>query len=329
MPVSFGSKPSASAVTPPATTGIELDGDAVEGGEVTAEADGFEPNETGILAVIYSEPTLLADNLTADATGAVNWTGRLPEGLTGEHTLTFQGSVDRGVVLTIAEAESVGCPVEGATLRWGFKESFRAYITGIAAGEWTTSGGATYATPEFSWTETGGDWDGERTSGLAFAGAVRFTGHQGELDTTIANPRVLIDGDSGALVLDVTGTTQEGDEVTAEGIAFADLDLAAATREQDGGTIVLSGIPATLTEAGAAAFGTYEAGEALDPVTVEIQGAGACAQPAVVPAEPEAPAAEPVAATNPAGWWLLGGGVLLALLAVLVLVLVARHRRAA
>ena len=41
-----------------------------------------------------------------------------------------------------------------ATLTWGFKESFRAYIDGdIANGEWTTSGGATYETPEFSWSD--------------------------------------------------------------------------------------------------------------------------------------------------------------------------------
>ena len=36
--------------------------------------------------------------------------------------------------------------------------------------------------------------------------------------------------------------------------------------------MAITGIPATLTDAGAAAFGTYEAGEELDPVDVEIVG---------------------------------------------------------
>ena len=103
---------------------------------------------------------------------------------------------------------------------------------------------------------------------------MRFTGHEGALDTTIANPRLVLDGDRGALFLDVSGTTQDGRPITAQGIEFADLELAAAQHEQDGDSVVISGIPATLTAAGAAAFGTYEAGEALDPVTVEIVGGG-------------------------------------------------------
>src|SRR5690606_23738697 len=123
------------------------------GGQVTITADGFRPSETGISVVIYSEPTVLDRTATADANGRVTWTGTLPEGLTGTHTLTLQGSVDRGVVLEIPTAVSAvltGCTVTDAELVWGYKESFRSYISGsIAHGEWTVADGAAYETPNF------------------------------------------------------------------------------------------------------------------------------------------------------------------------------------
>src|SRR3546814_3461048 len=55
-----------------------------------------------------------------------------------------------------AASPATACDVVGGELSWGFKESFRAYISGsIAAGEWTTSGGATYETPSFGWSGAG------------------------------------------------------------------------------------------------------------------------------------------------------------------------------
>ena len=92
--------------------------------------------------VVYSTPVLL-DTVTADASGVATWSGTLPASLEdGEHTLTFQGSVDRGLTFTLARATAaVGqCTVEGATLKWGYKESFRTYIEGIAKGGWTLTG---------------------------------------------------------------------------------------------------------------------------------------------------------------------------------------------
>src|SRR5690606_8583207 len=84
------------------------------------------------------------------------------------------------------------CDVADAELRWGFKESFRAYIDGsIANGEWSTADGAEYATPEFIWRGGSGEIPGD----VAFRGSVRFTGHGGILDTTIADPVVRFGGD--------------------------------------------------------------------------------------------------------------------------------------
>lgn len=316
------------ADTPPSEQGVETGSeDFVEGGSYTFTATGYQPNETGILAVIYSEPTVLADDLAADAAGAVTWTGALPRGLTGAHTFTFQGSVDRGIVIDIAAAPVVGCAVDGAELDWGFKESFRAYIDGsIANGGWTTAGGATYATPVFSWTNGSGGYDASTgDADLAFTGSVRFTGHAGALDTTIADPRIVIDGDRAVLLLDIHGTTQEGEPVSSTGVEFAELDLEAAERGGGGDLVAVTGIPASLTAAGAAAFGTYPEGETLDAVDLRITADPACLQ--TVAAQGETRDADPVAATS-ALPWVLGGLGVLALAAVPVVVLVRRRRAA-
>lgn len=170
-----------------------------------------------------------------------------------------------------------GCTVSDAALVWGFKESFRAYIDGaIANGEWTTGGDASYDTPLFTWRRGTGDADAGGDVTVRFSGSVRFTGHGGVLDTTIENPRVVIGGDRGVLLLDVHGTTQAGDAVDAAGVEFAELDLAAAERSRDGRQRTLADIPAVLTTAGADAFGTYSAGAALDPITLTATADGEC-----------------------------------------------------
>lgn len=173
-------------------------------------------------------------------------------------------------------ADEAGCTVSDAELVWGFKESFRAYIDGaIAQGEWTTSGDASYATPLFTWSGgRGGEGDGALV--VEFSGAVRFTGHGGVLDTTVENPRLVLEGDRGVLRLDVHGTTQAGDAVDEKSVAFAELDLAAAERSQDGDVLTVTEIPAVLTADGSAAFGTYEPNEVLDPITLTATVDGDC-----------------------------------------------------
>ncbi|WP_411699034.1 HtaA domain-containing protein [Conyzicola sp.] len=331
--------PNTAAPTPPATTGIEVaQGTTLTAGdEVTITAGGFRPNETGILVVIYSTPAVLDTSATADARGVVTWTGRLPAGLSGVHTLTLQGSVDRGVELTIAAAELAatvaGCVVDDATLTWGFKESFRAYISGsIANGEWTVADGATYAVPDFGFSAGTGGYDAESGEGLlAFAGSIAFTGHSGVLNTTVANPQIrFVDESSALLLLDVSGTTQDGAVVDNKAVEFAELDLTGVL-ENDGGAVTITAAPAILTDAGAAAFGTYPAGEALDPVTIAFTTAADCA----VPVEEAAPAAttadvDTVSDENPIdyGWvvWLIAA--LLVIAAAVVVVVVLRRRKA-
>jgi hypothetical protein len=322
------------AATPPATTGVSIDtktlDNLAEGGEVSITAEGYESNETGILVVIYSTPVVLARDVTADANGVVTWTGRLPAGLTGSHTLTVQGSVDRGIVIDIAPritTAAEGCPVDAATLTWGFKESFRSYISGsIANGEWTVADGATYTTPEFGWSDGKGAYDPD--GGLVqFPGSVNFTGHGGILNTTIASPQLrFIDEDTAVLLLDVSGTTQDGAAVDQQDVEFVELDLAGAVERADG-SLTVTDAPAVLTSAGAAAFGTYPAGEEFDPVSFTLALDPACAT-AVEPTEAQTMTAEPVASGADLTWlWVVLAAVLLLLVAAAVVVIVVRRGR--
>ena len=167
------------------------------------------------------------------------------------------------------------CTVSGATLTWGVKESFRSYISGsIAKGAWTPEGGATYATPSFGWSSGAGEL-GDPTAGatgdVAFVGSVRFTGHQGVLDTTIADPVLRFTSSTSAqLLLDVAGTTQEGVAVSSPDVPFADVDLSASPVDPTSGALSFAAAPTTLTAEGAAAFGSYEPGTALDPLTADV-----------------------------------------------------------
>ena len=322
------------AATPPATTGVKVvSGSPTAGGMVTIEAGGYQPNETGIIIVVYSEPVVLG-TVTADAAGVARWTGKLPSGLSGTHTLTMQGSVSHGAVVTLRPQSATMrtaagiCEVSDATLTWGFKESFRAYLSSaIANGEWTVADGARYETPDFSWSGAGTIDPATQSGELAFDGSIRFTGHDGVLDTTVSTPRIVLSADGAVLLLDVTGTTQDGSPVDSHGVEFATLDLAAVTAEEGEGTLTWTAIPAVLTEAGAAAFGTYPAGEVLDPLTVTITLPADC----LAAADAAASAAAGSVDGESAGpdltwvWWVVGG---IALLAIAVALGVFRARRA-
>ncbi|CAN5135543.1 hypothetical protein BH11ACT4_BH11ACT4_07790 [soil metagenome] len=168
------------------------------------------------------------------------------------------------------------CTVSDGTIGWGLKESFRSYISGsIANGKWTVADGATYSTPDFGFTGGAGTLDAGSGT-IAFPGSIEFTGHGGILDTTVANPQLRFDRPGTAtLLLDVTGTTQQGDPVDAKAVEFATIKTDAAVI--DGGRYRLDAAATTLTAAGAAAFGTYTAGTALDPITVDFAASPECA----------------------------------------------------
>ena len=130
------------AATAPASTGLTVvtpTAKLVAGGEIEITAGGFQPNEQGILVVIYSEPTVLDTNAKADANGVVRWIGTLPKDLAGKHTITLQGSVNVGQEITIAKA----CEVKKKNTTVAAETSAPA-VQAAAAGE--TSG-----VPAWAW----------------------------------------------------------------------------------------------------------------------------------------------------------------------------------
>jgi len=188
------------------------------------------------------------------------------------------------LVASLVAAPASSCVATDGGFEWGFKESFRAYLSGsIANGEWTTEGGIGYETPVFTSDALAGSVALAPLAGeLAVDGALRFTGHEGILDTTVSNLRLeLADPQRLALIVDVRGTTQEFVEVDTADVLFATGDLAAAewTAGEDG--LLIAGIPLTLTAEGAEAFGTYPEGEALDPLDLRLTTTPACAEQAI------------------------------------------------
>jgi hypothetical protein len=171
---------------------------------------------------------------------------------------------------TSTGGETPGSSPAGS-LTWGVRESFRNYVQGpIARGNVALSGGAAAnrdGTFQFP-AATGGT----RTT-ATFMGSVRFTGHDGELDLTIANPRIEINGMTGTLFVDVLSpASSEGQAGEQRNVAFATLELSRARPVESVGGASWTNVPTALTEAGARAFGgNYRAGQAFDPVSFTVR----------------------------------------------------------
>ncbi|MEV5005515.1 HtaA domain-containing protein [Streptomyces sp. NPDC055692] len=162
-------------------------------------------------------------------------------------------------------------------LTWGVKDSFRGYVVGpVAKGRITTSDGASQASGNgaFTFADATGTYDTEAgTLSAAFKGSVNFKGHQGEgdgggygLDLTLDHVRAALDGGSGKLTADVTSLGEKSPNVV-----LADLKAGSAKLTAKNDVITVNDVTATLTEAGAKAFGGfYDKGTALDPVNLSV-----------------------------------------------------------
>lgn len=212
----------------------------------------------------------------------------------------------------LAEGE---CQVLESEITWGFKESFRSYISGaIALGQWTTSGDVSYETPAFTFSGGEGTIAPDRRSGrAAFEGELLFEGHGGILRTSLANPTLMLDGHRRAtLVFDVTGDTMDMVSVSADDVEFVTLEWSAGDESIDAasGEWMITGAAATLTASGSESFGTYPAGEPFDPVDIRLVVTPSCLTQS---------------ALNP---WVVAGGVLgLALVGGGIVWITARARK--
>jgi Htaa len=217
---------------------------------------------------------------------------------------------------------------EGA-IGWGFRLSFREYVATIASGSATAIAPATLVPPpptppqvgSFEFPAGSGQYlantsdPGDDQAVIDGEGeAVLCALHKGKgFRITLSNPTVIIDGEDSRLVADVA-TNVTGEITPAQRVDVAAIEPGDAEVAYDGGprTVSWEAMPTELTQDGLDAMGlcspkapncVYNAGDELDPLTVEIVepwgGAAACdlsgitpmPEPTVTPSWPTAPAA--------------------------------------
>ena len=205
------------------------------------------------------------------------------------------------------------CQVEDVSITWGFKESFRSYISSsIANGSWEVSGEVGYEIPEFTFTGGSGFLAPDRSPGeVGFTGGIVFSGHDGILETSLQNPELVVTGPRQAtLVLDVTGDTMEEVSVNQRDVDFASVtwDGSVETVDADQGVWRVEGAQVVLTQEGSDAFGTYPAGEKMDPMSFRLEVAPGCLDEGTI-------------------WWIPGGVAALTVGASALALAIQRGRR--
>lgn len=155
--------------------------------------------------------------------------------------------------------------IKSANLGWGVRDSFRNYVRGgIANGSWELNG-TSYSSDAFNWSNGTGTFKGGKGS-ISFSGSVRFTGHHGILDTTIANPRLEINGNSGTLYATMNSNDSSSKATNYGEVALLKVDLSGLQSSAD--AVSVNGAATTLTAEGAKAFaGFYEAGKDMAPLS--------------------------------------------------------------
>lgn len=155
--------------------------------------------------------------------------------------------------------------IKSANLGWGVRDSFRNYVRGgIANGSWELNG-TSYSSDAFNWSNGTGTFKNGKGS-ISFSGSVRFTGHHGILDTTIANPRLEINGNTGTLYATMNSNDSSGKATNYGEVALLKVDLSGLQSSAD--AVSVNGAATTLTAEGAKAFaGFYEAGKDMAPLS--------------------------------------------------------------
>ena len=88
------------------------------------------------------------------------------------------------------EEKVTGNVVESGTLSWDIRESFLKYLTSFAHGSVNVEGMEKTAAGGFKYTQASGVYNPETKTGqINFAGTAEFTGHNGQLKSTIKNMR--------------------------------------------------------------------------------------------------------------------------------------------
>lgn len=281
------------------------------GQKVKVSASGFNKNQKGIRLYIYSTPVELARDLSANGSGTVSATVRIPASIeAGSHTLSFETATQRAQQKIVVSASNAGSDndedgatgndgdadvagtdetntvkedpkeedkciaraVSGASLSWGVKGTYVTYVTGgIAKGEIVTSG-VSQNGKIFNWSGGSGKYNTAAGMGsISFPGSIQFKGHAGAMDTKLSNIRVQISGNKGYLYANVNAKGYTNDGIVKNGALIGTINLAGA-KSVFGNTLNISGASVTLAAEGAEAFGGfYEAGSAIDPISLTAQ----------------------------------------------------------
>ena len=167
-------------------------------------------------------------------------------------------------------------------LKWGVKESFRTYVEGGAGGTITMLGAAKRSGDVFEFPQiTGGSWNTKTGTGdVRYAGGVGFSGHNGGLALTLADPQITVESATRAVLSAKLDNTL---------VRLVDIDLSKAKRTEDDGTVTWTGAPSALRADAVDHFlGFYPAGSEMDPVTFTV---GAASD--VKPTDPVTPKPKP------------------------------------
>jgi Tol biopolymer transport system component len=164
--------------------------------------------------------------------------------------------------------------IAGGSVDWGFRSSFRNYVSGGNGNPpiGTQGGAAINPDGSFAFPIDAGQIEAGSEPRAIFEGkgSAVFCYPSHFFRIAMLNPTVTIDGPQSRLTIDVASNVS-GTEYGPWRSDLAALDVSAVEPEysNDGQTVTWSDVPATLTADGAAAFvGFYAAGEALDPLTV-------------------------------------------------------------
>ncbi|HEY0276660.1 MAG TPA: HtaA domain-containing protein [Solirubrobacterales bacterium] len=181
-----------------------------------------------------------------------------------------------------ADAPAAPAQITEGSLNWGVKASFRRYIgeAGI-----TTSGGVArsddatseFPVPGFDWPLVSGSFDSETSSTvLQFGGSVHFLAHEGLLDMTVSEPKLVLTGGESTLYAAVKSRPFSSNEVIDYGvIPVVSLDLSEAEPTVADGSTSWTALPSFLTtDAGPAFAGFYSVSTDMDPVSATYEGPG-------------------------------------------------------
>lgn len=221
------------------------------------------------------------------------------------------------VSLSAAQWEQLFGPpapvAEVGSLNWGVLERFRNYVlnkTGdgqIRATKPASFNGKTFTFPQV----VGGKWNASAEQGsAAYAGTMRFTGHNGGLDLNLSNPVISVKDSKRAELSVTTVSVDRWTGAVKQSVdVIASIDLSSGSRKVGaGGSVRWTGAQATLTHDGHKVFQEiYPVGEILDPISFTV-GSPSDSKPVTPPKPKPGPGDKTKPAPKPLPPSTTGGG---------------------